>query len=239
MVELYAGPMSRYYMRTWLTRAERIMAAHSPRLPLLPAQILDHNNKPIDIEKWIREYCVDSIEKLNKLSNTNYKIWDETPEDHYYSAEITWEGLNALKLHCLYHEQPHLRVDEPDLENIEVDLAFQNHMDGTAESRKNQFMYETELWFPRTFSPDRSFSFALAEPLSGEPIMLGSVEHLIYQLHDLNRATWREPNPLKWVQQTAPPIAAPMEEQAQYTFAILMEAANFAQSYDCPMKLDY
>lgn len=215
------------------------MAAHTELLPLTPQMILDHNDRPIDIEKWIREFCVESIEKLNKISDTNYKIWEETPEDQYYSAEITWEGLNALKLHCLYAEQPHLRVDEPDLENIEVDLAFQNHMDGKAESRKNQFMYEAELWFPRVFSRERSMHFAIPEPLSGEPIMLGSVEHLIYQLHDLNNETWKEPNWMRWCQQTAPPIAAPMEEQAQYTFAMLMEAAKFAQSYDCPMKLDY
>jgi hypothetical protein len=102
-------------------------------------------------------------------------------------------------------------------------------------SRYSHLVRNVELWLPNAFD----FTFE-GEDVDGRRVVVGSTATLRRQLEDLNAATWKADDEIvaAWGRD-ALADNAPLEQNARYAYAVLLDLAERSVELRLPMKLDH
>ncbi|MBV8391902.1 MAG: hypothetical protein JOY81_01850 [Alphaproteobacteria bacterium] len=228
-LDVYVGPLTRYYTGEWENVAERAARergeavarpAMRPARDVMRARVLD----------W-REALARSLgERLAQPLD-----WDESARAHHVAGRPGWDGFGSLVLWAAYAEHPSLRRPPALPEAWDDDPALIRCNAEGFRSRYSHLVRNVELWLPCDFQ----FTFE-GDDLNGRRIVMGSAQMLAQQLGELNAATWKmgATEVVSWGRRQAA-HDAPLELQARYAFAIMTDLARQAVDHRLPIKLDY
>ena len=216
-LDIFVGPLSRYYAGEWQAPAER---AAEEKVSPVRSSILAWR------ERLSRQFDERGIARLD---------WNETAQAPHFTGRPGWNGLAALILWAAYAEHPAVRPPAhlpTDWDNDPVLLL------STAEgsrSRYDQLVRNVEVWLPA------AFDFTLSgEDVAGRRIVFGSTVVLHRQLEDLNGSTWKaRPVQVDRWRREAPADEAPFEENARHGYAVLHDLVTRALEHRLPVKLGF
>jgi len=231
-LDVYVGPLTRYYTGDWENVAER--SARERGRPIARPGGTDRA-KESDL---VRPRVLDWRAALGRSLGDRVSeplAWDEAADTLYFTGRPGWDGFGSLVLWAAYAEHPALRRPLALPEEWDDDPALIRSNAESFRSRYSHLVRNVELWLPC----DLGFTFE-GEDVDGRRIVVGSVQMLSSQLGDLNTATWKARGDETGAWGRGPPQAnAPLELQARYAFAVMSDLARRAVEHRLPMKLDY
>lgn len=249
-LDIYVGPLSRYYSGNWKTIVEQVGDADGIEVIVVrpdgfPAAEVAHEQ----VLLW-RE-ALSSIEEFPPFD------WMESPTGEYWTDKPGWDALSGLALLALACEFPETpapgRVLDVNSRANPYRAIFKqvywNRGPGLFARLRGQrtaadpsvrprfaHLLLPELWLPvETGDP-----FDVDGPV-GARLMVGSVTGLEMQLADLNDRTIRaSPEALDRASKDGPRGASdPVEQHAIFGMSVLMEAVRQSRRLGQPIKLDY
>lgn len=261
-LDIYAGPLTRYYAGDWQTIIQRIGAEQGmevhvvrPGDPLPKTQPMgpigriltklglrsdppaDAPERPDNAE--VQELVTawrDTIVNSLRPHMPGAKPWNESMEADYDTDKPDWDGLGAVILWAAYAECSDLSPPTEPGRDWQDDPAFARMANENGGERFNALLRNCEVWLPLDIPG------TFEGPLPNEHVVaFGSVPALRRQLESLNESTWNiELN--GDVQTAFDSLPAPrdaFEETARFGFAILYRLTRFADENETPMLLDY
>jgi hypothetical protein len=234
-LDVYVGSLTRYYAGEWESSAEKTARERGVQYQIVrPGGSADRVKHPERIHPAILAW------RLNLGDSLGSRIavpldWDETMEAPYFTGRPGWDGFGSLVLWAAYAEHPGLRRPASLPEEWDNDPALVRSTAEGFRSRYSHLVRNVELWLPIPFE----FTFE-GEDVDGRRVVVGSTAPLRRQLDDLNAATWKAGAAVVagWGREPATDDA-PLEHNARYAFAVLLDLAQRAVDGRLPMKLDY
>ena len=235
-LDVYVGPLSRYYAGDWETVVQQ--AAKQAGVPIQIVRPNAANRRwvgglikrlrprgPAAVRRW--------RDRLRKETGMADLDWNDDPEAEYQTDKPAWDCYGALVLWAAYDELPNAKRRET-AEGWDQDSAFLTSR-MNPESRYRHLLADTEIWLPA--------EFAVPFPtvaVSGQRVVVGSSRRLLEELRDLNSRTWQvdDAQITEWRCQAAAPNA-PLDISARFAFSIFYSLAQRAVVARLPMKLDY
>jgi hypothetical protein len=237
-LDVYVGPLARYYGGDWENAGERAARERasgprerSARRPAVP-------KTPTRDKERIRQAVLTWREVLGDSLGTNVPgplEWDEGEDASYFTGRPGWDGFGSLVLWAAYAEHPLLRVPATLTDEWDNDPALVRCNAEGFRSRYSHLVRNVELWLPVDFA----FTFE-GEDVDRRRIVVGSATTLARQLADLNAATWKvgAAEAAAWARRL-PENGAPLEINARFAFAVMSDLAAKAVAHRLPMKLDF
>ncbi len=225
-LDVYVGPLARYYGGDWGNVASSGPAS-GPKTGHRPA---GRDRIRQTVIAW-RDTLVAS------LGNTVPEPldWDETEAAPYFVGRPGWAGFGSLVLWAAYVEHPLLRAPATLPEEWDNDPGLvRSNVEGF-RSRYSHLVRNVELWLPAAF--DITFE---GESVDRRRVVMGSSATLARQLAELNAATWKaKPAEVATWARRVPDDNAPLELRARHAFAVIADLAAKALEHRLPMKLDF
>jgi len=221
-LDVYVGSLTRYYVGDWQSvgdktaqpgkikkDCERIGKAVLAWREVLGRSLAPHLGEPLG--------------------------WDESEVAPWFTARPGWDGFGSLVLWAAYAEQPTLRRPAALPKEWDDDAALVRSNAEGFRSRYSHLVRNVELWLPNPFD----FTFE-GEDVDGRRVVVGSTATLRRQLEELNAATWKADDEVvaAWGRD-ALADNAPLEQNARYAFAVLLDLAERSVEMKLPMKLDH
>ena len=253
-LDLYAGTLTRYYARDWMTATQRWAEENGygydrigPDGPMEQEQKPDPAQVLPAIEGWR-----DSLLAALKNGGTDWPAWPESIDAPYYTDKPDWDAWHALLLAAACStcgEQLPSTVERGWYQKFGDIPVVQR----ASRENKGSLLAGAELWLP---FPE-PFWFQCPNPL-GNQITISTTAGLRKELEGLNTALWQAPEEevLSWPctqgypatgqvmpdgsirHIEAPPQLDPVS-LAKYAYAILWEAVTFSEEHQVPILLDY
>jgi hypothetical protein len=228
-LDVYVGSLTRYYCGEWENTAEKIARERGVPYQIREDRLDTKHVEPI-VLAW-RRRVTDALG--GRLSDR--LDWNEASDAPYFTDRPGWDGFGSLVLWAAYAEHPTLRCPTELPEEWDEDSALLRSNAEGFKSRYRHLVRNIELWLPSGFA----FTFE-AEDASGRKAVIGSVTTLGQQLAELNAATWKaDSEKVKAWRRRPPTEASPLEERAQFAFAVMSNLCALAKDNELPMKLDY
>lgn len=240
MLDIYAGPLTRYYTKNWKTKNQVLAEQQGIIYRQLNPNDMSASSEPQATPEQIQEIVgLWSTTVLSSLSNhvgTQLSPWADKNDGPYYTNQLTWEAYNALVLWACFSECPELASKTPDLTNLQNNPAYERVNQDTFDSKYKTLTHGVELWLPGEYQ----LMFEGATP-TGNKALMSTTNLMQAQLKALNESTWKAHGMdiNAWLKNGTPGPQAPMETLAKYAFAVLTESVKFCQQQNLPMKLDY
>ena len=238
-LDVYVGPLTRYYDGDWENAGERAareraLGMATGRRPVPPKAPID---KIRDKER-VRQAVLTWRGVLGNSLGANVAgplEWDETEDAPYFTGRPGWDGFGSLVLWAAYAEHPLLRMPAALPEEWDNDPALVRCNAEGFRSRYSHLVRNVELWLPVDFA----FTFE-GEDVDRRRVVVGSATTLARQLTELNAATWKvgTAEAAAWARRQ-PDDAAPLELKARYAFAVMTDLTAKAVEHRLPMKLDF
>lgn len=234
-LDLYAGPLVRYYRDDWETVAQRWSRESGTPLTVIRPNV-DPGPPPSVAE--VLEALSAWRDFLNRglADKLKHPIeWQEDPSGEYLTDRPGHDGYAALILWAAYAEEPSLTPPARVPSDYGEDPAFKAVAAEARKSAYGQLLHEVEIWLPV------AFPFSCVVPHLGEgEVGVGSVPTMREQLQSLNDHTWRaNPADLERWRAAQPDRRGPLEAAAQFGFAVVEHVTRWAAEHRVPMKLDY
>jgi hypothetical protein len=233
-LDVYAGPLSRYYAGDWLTVVQQLGLAQGTRVevrrPTASDDAITDTQQVLDsILEWRSRLQLALVEHDVALQ------WDEDPSGAYFTDKPAWDCFGDLLLwaaHLDAADRPCPKAHVEDWQDHPILAA------GRARTSKTQFPHllsGTELWFPGDFA----LVFNAPDP-TGAQLTIGSVERLHAELDRINQLSWSgsAAQIAEW-RRAGSEYGAPLEEGARFCCALFLEITASAKQYSVPVKLDY
>jgi hypothetical protein len=235
-LDVYVGPLTRYYSGDWENVAERAQRTRMarPRSAAGPAGAgsQDHERARLAVLAWRGAL---SASLGTSTSVTAPLDWEESDTAPYYTGRPGWNGFGSLVLWAAYAEHPALRVPTTLPEEWDNDPALVRSNAEGFRSRYSHLVRNVELWLPVAFE----ITFE-GEGADRRRIVVGSSATLACQLAALNAATWKaQPAEVVTWARREPDGEAALELRARYAFAVMADLAAKAVDQRLPMKLDF
>ncbi len=254
-LDVYVGSLSRYHAGNWLTIVQQ--AARDTGVPVInfvegepitviraddiedtaAGPVLKRLNRSRSARKQRKETQQKVIAWRARLSQELQEDisqpleWDERPDVEYFTDKLGWEPYGQLLLWASYDEHPELPRPHDAVAEFDEDPAYK--ASSNLSSRYDQFL--SGLWLPGGYS----FSFEVAT-ITGLETFGGWNQLLLEQLTELNRRTWDASDSMiaewRW---NGVEDGAPLEDQAKYALAVLLELTRQSVAHNLPMILDY
>lgn len=235
-LDVYVGPLTRYYGGDWENAGERAARerAAGSAAPRRPGVL----KTPTRDKARIRQAVLTWREILGDSLGTNAPgplDWDESEDAAYFTGRPGWDGFGSLVLWAAYAEHPLLRVPASLPEEWDNDPALVRCNAEGFRSRYSHLVRNVELWLPVSFA----FTFE-GEDVDRRRVVVGSSATLASQLADLNAATWKvgDAEAATWARRP-PDDEASLELKARFAFAVMTDLAHKAVENRLPMKLDF
>jgi hypothetical protein len=237
-LDIYAGPLCRYYSGNWQTTLQQVAAqggmpvhvirpSHSSGLwEKIASAFRPKPDQVAAVRNWRGRLAADS-----PWIPAEDWDWPEAPDLAYQTDKPDWIGYGAVQLWAAYTEcQGETRPEAPS-DDWTSDPVFQRVGDSSAEFSHT---IGPELWLPLRF--DRPFE--AVEP-SGNTCKIGSLPALFAELQKLNDLTWKATADQirQWRMNDWDPEGA--ESTARWGFSIWYCLTEFAVTARAPMRLDY
>ena len=239
-LDVYVGPLTRYYTGNWETILQqatkgsdiplRISRANPPKQGWF-ARLLDQFRPrgPAAAARAVRRWR----DRLRMELGMPDLDWNEYPEAEYVTDKPAWDCYGALVLWAAYDELPNAKRRET-ANDWDKDPAYLTSR-MNPHSRYPHLIADTELWLPVEFRvPVRTAAIA------GDSIVVGSSVRLLAELRELNSRTWNagDQQASQWRYDGAK-FGGPLESSARFAFSIFYKLAKRSVAARLPMKLDY
>ena len=239
-LDVYVGPLSRYYAGNWETIVQQaakqsgipvtIVRPKQPGQGWLP-RLLDRIRPrgPDAAAKAVLRWR----DRMRRELHITDLDWNEDPEAEYFTDKPAWDCYGALILWGAYDECPNAKRRGTAAGWHEDSAYLTTRMN--RGSRYRHLIGDTELWLPVEFQePVR------AAALTNDSVVIGSSIRLLAELRELNARTWKadDSNVSEWRYNGAE-ADAPLETSARFGFSIFYELAKRSVAGRLPMKLDY
>ena len=223
-LDVYVGPLARYYGGDWENVAERGLGASSAQRPAGRDRLRQ------TVLAW-RETLHASL----GASVPEPLDWNEAETAPYFVGRPGWDGFGSLVLWAAYVEHPVLRAPAILPEEWDNDPALVRSNVVGFRSRYSHLVRNVELWLPVALD----FTFE-GESVDRRRVVMGSSAMLARQLADLNAATWKAgPDEIATWNRRVPDDRATLELRARHAFAVVSDLAAKALEHRLPMKLDF
>jgi len=237
-LDVFVGPLTRYYGGDWENVAERAQRMRVTRPPSAgsPTEARARTGSP-DLERARLAVLAWRTALGASLGGTVTAPldWEESETAAYYTGRPGWNGFGSLVLWAAYVEHPALRIPAVLPEEWDNDPALVRSNAEGFRSRYSHLVRNVELWLPVAF--DITFE---GEGADRRRIVVGSSTTLACQLAALNAATWKaRPAEVAGWARREPDGDAALELRARYAFAIMTDLAAKAVEHRLPMKLDF
>lgn len=235
-LDIYAGPLTRYYAGGWETVVQR-----EGRALGMEVQV-ERPGAPSDAAAgWdeVRDAVLAWRESLSAALEPHLGTpldWPEEEEAPWFTDKPAWDCYGALLVRAAYVEHPTLRPPAALTEDDwSTDPAYRASCAPGSKTRFPALLHDVELWLPADFD----FTFG-AEDAAGNRVGMASVDALLRELEELNRLAWRagEPELNAW-RRAGASKDAPLEVKAQFALAVWLPLAREAARHRLPLKLDY
>jgi hypothetical protein len=255
-LDVYAGPLTRYYAGLWKTAVQQAAEANG-----IEAQVIYAQGEPqrptadearVAVLAWQRS--IQSATGVGSLS------WAESADGEYFTDKPDWDGYWAVLFLAASDEFPEIapprdvpppsRLEDPSTHPLirRVTTTYQRRPAGGLQrllglggSRPRDLRYphllrQEELWVPADFE----------EPLvgndpGGNKVVIGSTLRLLEELEDLNRRTLAGDDSMLegWFRRGPPDDDHSLRRVAEFGLAIFLQAARFSVDHSVPIRLDY
>jgi len=242
-LDIYAGPLCRYYAGQWQTVVQQWGAANGiPVTVVRPdggglrrlwrnlTSIFAANAQEIDPVDGVVDWRNHLGASRLLPSETDWN-WPESLHGPFDTDKPDFDGYGAVLLWAAYATRPEMTRPRQWNGDWEADPAF-------AEVSQSQSDFNhivgPELWLPVDF--DAVFE---AEEPNGNQTKIGSVSRLWEQMNRLNDRSWKAPveTVRKWREEGYNPEE--FESLARWGFSIWYCLTEFAVKQRVPMRLDY
>jgi len=236
-LDIYVGPLTRYYLGEWETVVERYGREQGLPVTIVRPQVEQQKSGPrvtaAEALQIVTRWRAGLTESLG--SNLREPLdWLESEDGGYFTDKPAWDGYGNLVLLAAYEEHRDLSRLKIAATDFGGDPAWKA---STMEGFKSKYtaILHPELWLPCNFS----FIFR-APDAAGNEVWIGSSVALLTQLRALNDATargtreelalWRKEN----FEQ-----GESFEKAAHFALAMFLELAEKSVLLAQPMKMDY
>jgi len=235
-LDVYVGPLTRYYAGNWET--------------ILVQQVTQGSGVPVEIflpkQGWFRllyrlrfrgpvagrtvRHWRNRLRRELDIADLD---WNEDPDVEYATDKPAWDCYGALVLWAAYDELPSAKRRET-AEGWDKDSAYLTSR-ANPHSLYQHLIADTEIWLPVEFTPP-----VRTAAIVGDSIVIGSSLRLLAELRELNLRTWNADSEQisRWRQDGAD-YGAPLEISARFGFSIFYELVSRSVAARLPMKLDY
>ena len=231
-LDVYVGSLTRYYAGEWENVSERTARERGAQYRIGRAADAGRGGDGIGraILAW-RGVLNESLGERIALPLD----WNEAADAPYFTGRPGWDGFGSLVLWAAYAEHSAVRRPSSLPEEWDNDPVLVRSNAQGVRSRYSHLVRNVELWLPGPFD----FTFE-GEDVDGRRVVMGSVATLRRQLEDLNGATWKadEDVVVTWGRDSLA-ADAPLEQNARYAFAVLLDLTRRAVEHRLAMKLDY
>ncbi len=240
MLDIYAGPLTRYYTKNWKTK-NQVMAEQSGVVyrqinPNDMSASSEPQATPEQVQEIVGLWSTTVLTSLSSHVGQQLNPWVDKNDAPYYTNQLTWEAYNALVLWACFRECPELASKTPDLTNLQNNPAYERINEDTFDSKYKNLTHGIELWLPGEYQ----IMFEGAT-ITGSKALMSTTHLLQSQLKALNESTWKAygMDINTWLKNGTPGPQASLETLAKYAFAVLTESVKFSQQHNLPIKLDY
>lgn len=238
-VDLYAGPLTRYYLGDWENVGQAWARANGvPYQVVRPEGDQDTEGKaqldPEAIRTAICEWR--GIMSTGLAENLGAPLdWDENPASPYFTDRPHWDGYAGLLLLAAHEERPELDPPKVVASEWRENSAYAAVVKEDFANTEYLHVLSPELWLPNDFP----FTFRFMD-LTGHEMNIGSLPRLLEQLELLNERTYKgDPEArLAW-RSTPPQPGGPFSAAACYGLSVFLDLAEQAIAHRLPLKLDY
>jgi hypothetical protein len=239
-LDIYAGPLCRYYSGNWQSIVQKAAAEQGIPLRVIRpgagglagllqkfGSLFSGKRDPVQaVRRWRQELASD----MPWVPAEDWD-WPESLDLEYQTDKPDFSGYGAVELWAAYTECSDLARPQETPEDWSNDAAFQRLADFSAVFGN---IIGPELWLPIHCEKP----FEVAEP-NGIVRRIGSVFELLAELRNLNERTWKaaEDAIRKWSRDEYDP--ANLESIARWGFSIWYCLTEFAVARRAPIRLDY
>jgi len=240
-LDVYVGPLCRYYAGDWETIVQRLAREQG-----IPFQTIHANSPGKRPSKDEAQAAIltwrDSLGKAVAEAGIVLLDWDESPDAAVHTDKPNWDCYTELLLSAAREEHPQVKaakslfgVFRKKQQEWSDDPAYQSSLKAGSQSRYGHLLGNTEFWLPY----EANVIFEGTAP-PGNQCVFGSTIVLLRQLDDLNARTWRAGASAleQWRDGGVESESSP-DEKARFAFALFHGLAKVAVDRRLPMKLDY
>jgi hypothetical protein len=227
-LDVYVGPLSRYYARDWKTirGGVEVAARHAPACSLVISD-------PFEALPVIQGWVTGLAESLREHGVDLY--WCDEPDGRYFTDEPSWQRYGDLLVRAAYLDHPELVPPDVVTGEHSADPAYVASQKPGFATRFPQLLHGAEMWLPADFD----FTFSAADP-AGNTMMFGSSHALLRELGAINDACWRgSAEDLGRWRREGIDAGAPLDRGARFCCSMLSELCAASVAHRVPMKLDY
>ncbi len=242
-LDVYVGPLSRYYSGQWETILQQVGRQNGLRVEVvrprrrtispvarLLGRLTGHRAPPDPttlVDKWratLRTHAPAGV-----LLTLNDSI-----DGEYFTDKPAWDCYGALVLWAAYDEAPPAERLVAATDKWSNDPSYVKAI-ANRGSRYRHLIANTEFWLPVEFDSP----FEAPMPV-GDRAVIGSSVRLLSELRALNQNWWRatDEDIDHWRQEGAE-YGGPLERSAMFGFAVFYTLACKSTALQLPMKLDY
>jgi hypothetical protein len=223
-LDIYVGPLTRFYAGTWKTAAHQgCEHEHEP----------DPTKNPNIIAGAVRDWQKELSQGLKATVN-----WPEDGDLPYWTDKPDWEGWGALLLLAAYQTCPDKKPA-----GAEIPLARFNDDPAVIAAREQRggeypsLLLGAEWWLPLEQAPK---VFA-ADDVARNVRRMARVATLREELDRLNQATLKlNENDLREAREGNPPSPqSSLDDAAKFAFAVLLDLTEKAITHQQPLLLVY
>jgi hypothetical protein len=239
-LDVYVGSLTRYYAGNWETIVQQLAREGGASVQIVRpnqgrrrwfSRLLDRfrpdgtTASARAVRRW--------RDRLRRELSIPDLDWNETADAEYLTDKPAWDCYGALVLWAAYEDLPNAKR-RPSAEGWDQDPAYLTAYENP-NSRYRHLIAETEIWLPVEFSAPRS-----TVTISGDQVVVGSSNHLLRELRELNARTWNATDLqiANWRHEGAE-YGAPLETSARFGFSIFYQLVHRSVAAKLPMKLDY
>lgn len=259
-LDLYAGPLTRYYRRNWKTIVEQAAGEDSVYFydsegnPITYGLDEDVSDTEIHIGRWQQNIT----NHLNEALGTNLIIWKDTNTLPYFTDK-PGTAMNALIAAMTAHTHSfHIPSFYPEASRL--DLSFLNSVRTEDPIVKVSINQGATFWLPLDFDT----LISLPVPYGPGPVKATGVRRLVNELDYINSLLWNaSPDDIAHWRENEGPSAAyylppyrvrdagfeigdttehirvvDLESEAQFAFSLLWKTAHYAYNNNVPLLFD-
>lgn len=253
-LDIYAGTLSRYYLRNWKTITQQFCEENGLQYSQIHSSEDMKNEQSIDeTENTVEIWQEQLVHALKSSGVEKAKAWQEGSDiGSYYTNKPDWDAFGAL---LLFAAGKLLKISSPKEYKKNTNYHEVLKIMGIYNTSYGKWSLFSNVCYYVPIEDRLVFEYPLP---NGRVSMLSTVDCLKYELQKINEAGWQadETTILNWVNTEGYPTEGKIgvhgllqflpkrkvystESLAKFAFSIMWQAVSFAEKEQVIIVLDY